>query len=127
MRGSMVAQVGILLIGALVTFATLTTTGWPQTPVDPRSLIGEWGGSWVEKREGKVNGQYYLWIERVEGNKVYGRGEASGLRGGEFRFAGTLSGDRLTFGRDPLVELLIEGNRMRGGSVAREISLTKRK
>jgi hypothetical protein len=104
---------------------------WAQAAVDPQSLVGEWTGSWVDKREGKNNGQYSLTIEKVEGNQVHGRGELSVRRTSEFKFVGTLEGNRLTFGRDTKVVLTIEGTQMRGTSesptAARNITLNKTK
>ena len=100
-----------------------------QTPVDPQSLVGEWRGSWVDKRQGKVNGQYSLTIDKVDGDKVSGTGVLSGRRTTEFKFNGTLAGDRLTFGRETVTDLVIQGTQMRGTSegpnAARSISLTK--
>ena len=29
-----------------------------QTAIDPQSLIGEWNGSWTDKRHSGNNGQY---------------------------------------------------------------------
>ena len=129
MRTLVVHPLPVLFIGWLVTLATLTTPAWPQTPLDPQSLVGEWGGAWTEKHRHYVNGQYYLWIEKVEGNKVYGRGEVSGRPSTEFTFLGALDGSRLTFGRTATTELLIEGDQMRGSSQdpPRDISLSKRK
>ena len=46
-----------------------------QTPVDSKSLIGEWNGSWVDKRIPSNAGQYWLTIEKVDGPQVLGHGE----------------------------------------------------
>jgi hypothetical protein len=88
--------------------------------VDPQSLVGQWNGNWTEKSESKMNGPYYITIERVEGNKVFGLGEVHSRSGKtEFRFVGTLQGNRLTYGRDNVTDLTIDGNRMEGTSIGR--------
>ena len=88
--------------------------------VDPQSLVGQWTGNWTEKSESKINGPYYLTIERVEGNKVFGLGEVHSRSGKtEFRFVGTPQGNRLTYGRDNVTDLTIDGNRMEGTSIGR--------
>jgi hypothetical protein len=73
---------GIVVLSSIVAalFVTaLAPMAWPQTPgVDPRALIGQWSGSWVGGAEDKSNGKYYLTIERVEGEKVFGKGEFLG-------------------------------------------------
>jgi hypothetical protein len=124
-----------VVIGSVLVVVALAAQAWAQAPVDPQSLVGEWWGSWTSKRGGPGpggvnNGPYSLQIERVEGSTVYGRGEVSGQRTSEFRFAGTVDGNRLTFGREIVVDLLIVGDQMTGGShgmAARNITLTKRK
>ena len=95
---------------------------------EPQSLVGQWIGTWTEKSEAKVNGRYYLAIERVEGNRVFGRGEVySGPGKGktEFNFVGTLQGNRLTYGRDQVADLTIDGDRMEGTSTGRTNSRVK--
>jgi hypothetical protein len=88
--------------------------------VDPQSLVGQWSGNWTEKSESKMNGPYYITIERVEGNKVFGRAEVHSMKGKtEFQFVGTLQGNRLTFGRDNVTDLTIDGNRMEGTALGR--------
>ena len=85
----------VLLLG-LVPFSVQAQT------VDPQSLIGEWRGAWAWTNNPSVNGQYYMTITKVEGDKVYGRVERGGLPAAyravaNFNFAGTLSGYVLTF------------------------------
>src|SRR5262249_42226463 len=88
--------------------------------VDPQPLVGQWNGSWTDKAESKVNGPYYITIERVEGNKVFGRGELHSRPGKtEFQFVGTLEGNRLTYGRDNVVNLTIDRNTMEGTAIGR--------
>jgi len=99
--------------------------------VDPRSLTGQWNGTWTEKSASKLNGPYYLTIEKVDGNKVFGRGEVHSRPGKtEFKFVGTLEGNRLTYGRDNVVDLTIDGDRMEGTATGRtnwRVKLNKQK
>src|SRR5262245_33925447 len=82
---------------------------------EPQSLVGQWIGTWIDKSEEKRNGPYYITIERVDGNKVFGRGEVHSRPGKtEFKFVGTLEGNRLTYGRDNVIDLAIDGDRMEG-------------
>ena len=101
-----------------------------QMAVDPQSLAGEWVGTWQDKAPPGASGAYYLTIEKVDGNKVTGKGEVLGRPSYKFPFVGVLSGNRLTFGRDTVVDLTIDGDRMEGGStgqVNRVIKLVKKK
>lgn len=133
MRDPVVHHVRVLFVAWLFTLVALTPPAWPQTPLDPQSLIGEWRGSWTSTqmhraRAASASGQYYLTIEKVEGNKVHGRAEIIGRT--EFKFVGTLDGNRLTFGQDTITELVIDGDHMRGssrGTFARDITLSKKK
>ena len=99
--------------------------------VDPQSLMGQWNGTWTEKSASKLNGPYYLTIEKVDGNKVFGRGEVHSRPGKtEFKFVGTLEGNRLTYGRDNVVDLTIDGDRMEGTATGRtnwRVKLNKQK
>jgi hypothetical protein len=99
--------------------------------VDPQSLVGQWNGTWTEKSESKMNGPYYITIEKVDGNRVFGRGEVHSMRGKtEFQFVGTLEGNRLTYGRDNVADLTIDGNRMEGTAIGRtnwRVKLNKQK
>ena len=98
--------------------------------VEPQKLIGEWSGKWIDRHVAKTNGSYVLVIERVEGKKVFGRGEAGGRRSTEFKFAGTFEGNQLKFGKTTVVELTVDGDRMAGtatGNVSWAISLDKKK
>lgn len=118
------------IVASMAGLALSAPAAWSQAPVDAPSLIGAWAGTWTEKHTARATGRYYLWIETVEGSKVGGRGEVVGRRNTEFRFRGTLEGNRLTFGRDPVTELLIDGGEMRGGSrgsFERDIVLRKQK
>jgi opacity protein-like surface antigen len=98
---------------------------------EPQSLVGQWIGTWTEKSEAKLNGPYYIAIEKVDGNKVFGRGEVHSRSGKtEFKFVGTLEGNRLTYGRDNVVDLTIDGNRMEGTATGRtnwRVKLNKQK
>jgi hypothetical protein len=115
---------GWLLVVVFVV-AMLATTSWSQTPaVDPQSLVGQWSGSWVGAHVAKTNGRYYLTIERVEGDKVIGKGEYTGKTTTEFKVNGRLSGNVLTFAK---TELTIHDNQMSGSNSAMKITLTKEK
>lgn len=119
-----------VLVASVVGGSLSATPARSQAPVDPSSLIGAWAGTWTEKHASRATGRYYLWIERVEGSRVVGRAEVAARRNTAFRFNGTLEGQRLTFGRDPVTELVIDGTEMRGGSrgsLEREITLSKQK
>jgi hypothetical protein len=88
--------------------------------VDPQSLVGQWTGTWTEKSESKMNGPYYITIERVDGNRVFGRAEVHSRSGKtEFQFVGALQGNRLTDGRDNVTDLAIDGKRMEGTAIGR--------
>ena len=121
-------RLGTALLSSIVAaflVATFAPTTWPQTPaVDPQALIGQWSGSWIGAHYASDNGRYYLTIERVQGEKVFGKGEFVGKRTIEFKVNGTLSGNRLTYGR---VELTIDGNQMTGTGPDIKIALTKEK
>jgi hypothetical protein len=111
-------------VGTLIAVGTAAETRAQTPPLDPQSLIGLWSGSWVNAHEGKLNGKYYLTIDRVVGEKVFGKGEFVGRTATEFKIGGTLSGNQLTFGRTTLT---VDGNQMRGTGPDIKISLTKEK
>ena len=98
--------------------------------VDPQSLVGQWTGTWTEKSESKMSGRYYITIEKVEGKSVFGRGEVHSRSGKtEFQFVGPLEG-RLTYARDNVVDLTIDGNRMEGTAIGKtnwRLKLNKQK
>jgi hypothetical protein len=131
MSGGRIPRRGLVSVACFFILTVASAAVWAQAAVDPQSLVGEWTGSWVDKREGKSKGQYSLTIEKVEGNQVHGRGEVSARRTSEFKFVGTLEGNRLTFGRDTKTVFTIEGTQMRGSSegpvAARNISINKTK
>lgn len=124
-----------LIVTGLACLALLgLAVGAEAQAVDPQSLIGEWQGTWNLANPKSVNGQYYLTIKTVEGNKVQGRVERSNIRAGitpDFNVTGTLTGNVLKFQSGPAnTELTIDGNQMSGqmfGSTRAEISLTKKK
>ncbi len=108
---------GLLVLGLSVPGA------WSQTrTVEPQTLVGKWSGSWTNANTGKGNGKYYLTIDRVEGQKVFGSGEVIGQKNSEFKVNGTLSGNQLTFGR---TELTVDGVTMRGKAPSMDIRLMK--
>jgi len=109
----------------LLTLGIFVPGAWSQTPaVDPQSLVGQWTGSWTNSNTGKDNGKYYLRIERVEGQKVFGDGEFVGRKASQFKVNGTLSGNQLTFGR---TELTVDGREMHGKAPSIDIKLMKEK
>ena len=110
--------------GAVIAIGAAARTGAQTPPLDPQSLVGQWVGSWVNAHEGKLNGKYYLTIDRVVGEKVFGKGEFVGRTTTEFKIGGTLSCNLLTFGRTTLT---VDGNQMRGTGPDIKISLTKEK
>src|SRR5262249_57741514 len=120
-------------IASVVGLAARAGAAWSQAPLDPQSLVGEWSGSWINKQQRGVNGQYHLRIDQVKGNKVFGQVTIVGREKAEFKIGGTLDGNRLTFGTQNPTELLIEGNQMKGSSQGAvranpmDIALTKTK
>jgi hypothetical protein len=75
-------------------------------------------------------GRYYLTIEKAEAAKVQGTGRVEGRSARDFKFTGTLTGDRLTFGQENVSDFTISGNQMRGtvkGRVNWDVELTKQK
>jgi hypothetical protein len=116
MRGRTVGRLALLFVASVVAVAALGVSAWSQAPLDPQSLIGDWNGSWTNKKAQGVNGQYHLMIEQVNGKKVYGQVEFSGSQTAQFKLLGTLDGNRLTFGGPNPTEFLIEGNQMKGSS-----------
>jgi hypothetical protein len=59
------------------------------------------------------SGRYYLTIERVEGDKVFGKGRVEGRRASDLNFTGTLSGNRLTYGQVNVADFMISEGRGR--------------
>jgi hypothetical protein len=123
----------VSLIAALLVGVSLAPTAWPQAGLEAQSLVGLWSGQWTWKTDSRWNGPYALTIEKVDGRKVYGAGDyvgmtSSGSRGPRnFKFIGTLEGNRLTFGRDTITELVIDGNQMTGQGGNLNIKLLKTK
>jgi hypothetical protein len=103
-------------IASVVALTALAGAAWSQAPLDPQSLVGDWSGSWMNKKLQGANGQYHLRIDEVKGNKVFGQVTIAGREKAEFKIRGTLEGNRLTFGTQNPTELLIEGNQMKGSA-----------
>jgi hypothetical protein len=120
-----------LLLAVLVSGTSIASS---QT-LDPQSLVGEWKGTWTRVRGNphlsghkEYSGWYYLTIERVEGNQVYGRGEYAARTAESFNFQGTLDGNRLRFGKNVVTELQITDNHMEGQTTdGAKLSFTKQK
>lgn len=131
MRVQTIRRSALIFIASVVALAGLVVSAWSQAALDPQSLVGEWSGSWINKKVRGANGQYHLTIEQVQGSKVYGQVAISGRETVQFKIVGTLDGNRLTFGTQNPTELLIEGKQMKGaaqGSVRAnpmDITLTK--
>ena len=124
----------LLALAFLFVVAPALPQSWAETPLDPQSLVGQWNGSWRDRRLAGSNGQYSLTIERVVGDRVHGQVQFKAGPSGRFfesPFVGTLQGNRLTFGRDTMTELSIAGTQMRGTSdgptAARIIEVNKLK
>jgi hypothetical protein len=77
------AQRRLVLVGLAISVAAAVVplAGVVAQNVDPQSLVGQWTGTWTEKSESKMNGPYYITIEKVDGNRVFGRGEVHSGRG----------------------------------------------
>ena len=106
-----------LLFALFATASGCVTDSASKTQVDPQYLVGEWGGTWQLQPQVQYNGPYYLTIEKVDGNQVTGKGWASSPRVFEWRFRGTLDGNRLIYADMAgvtTVELTIYGNTMEG-------------
>jgi hypothetical protein len=120
-------RLGIALLSSIIAafvVAALAPATWAQTPdVDPQALVGQWSGTWTGKVPSE-NGRYYLTIERVQDGKVFGKGEFVARKTTEFKVVGTLSGNRLTFGR---TDLTVNGNQMTGTGPEVKLDLTKAK
>jgi hypothetical protein len=111
------------VVACLLIFSIFVPGAWSQTStVEPQTLVGRWSGSWTNANTGKGNGKYYLTIERVEGQRVFGAGEFVGQKTSTFKVNGTLSGNQLTFGR---TQLTVEGVTMRGKAPEIDIKLMK--
>ena len=110
-------RLSIVLLAASILLAVMPSAVQPQvTAVDPQSLVGSWVGSWTETGRRALSGRYIMTIDKVEGDRVSGTAEMVGRRVQvpPFRVAGTLSGNRLTYGTRVQTELMIDGGRMTG-------------
>ena len=91
--------------------------------LDPQALLGEWQGTWAMAASRSSTGNYYITINKVEGNKVYGRSErpATGKSGeSNWNFVGTLAENVLTVKTPDLgMELTVNGKNMTGWSLVR--------
>lgn len=121
---------------AVLVSCVATTSGLCQSTVpDPQSLIAEWQGSLVSPRDLNTNGQYYLTITKIEGDRVYARFEIFGRTAFKGDRVGTLAGNTLTFATAfNRAVFTIDGDRMRGlvrsvstGDAIQDISLSRKK
>ncbi len=124
----------ILLAVSLLVPGPIVLPAWAQAPaVDPRSLVGEWQGTWrggTHIRE--TSGRYSLTIARVDGNAVFGTVDGVGAQATfTYPVQGSVTGNTLRFTnpRGIATELVVSGNTMTGtspGGVARqEIEIMK--
>ena len=113
---------GSLAACALLLTVLASSASPDSLAVDPQSLIGTWSGTWSDSHYEKSNGRYYLMIERVEGDRVFGKRQSVQMTTTEHKVRGRLSGNVLRFGK---TELRIEGNQMRGASPNTIIILNK--
>jgi len=91
--------------------------------LDPQALLGEWQGTWAMAASRSSTGNYYITINKVEGNKVYGRSErpATGKSGeSNWNFVGTLA-ENVVIVKTPdlAMELTVSGKNMAGWSLVR--------
>ncbi len=125
MRDRIIPRLSLLFAVLII---AVSVPAFPQAPLDPQSLVGEWRGSW-KASHGHAKGDYSLIIERIDGQQVYGRVKMPESKKAEFRLVGRLEGNRLTFGEKGATELFIDGRRMSGasrGTIGRDITLWKR-
>jgi hypothetical protein len=91
--------------------------------LDPQALLGEWQGTWASATSRGITGNYYITINKVEGDTVRGRSErpASGKTAeSNWNFVGTLAGNVMTVKTPDLVmELTVHGKNMTGWSIVR--------
>ena len=116
MRGQPIGRLAVMFVASVLVSASLAVSAWSQAPLDPQSLVGEWSGSWINKKLQGANGQYHLKVEQVRGNKVYGNVAIIGRETVQFNIVGTLDGNRLTFNPQNPTELVIEGKQMKGSA-----------
>ena len=91
--------------------------------LDPQALLGEWQGTWAMAASRSSTGNYYITINKVEGNKVHGRSErpATGKSGeSNWNFVGTLA-ENVVIVKTPdlAMELTVSGKNMAGWSLVR--------
>ena len=114
-----------LMVGLF--FAMVAIAPSHAAAFDPKSLVGQWSGEWTEMRGNEIHGKYFLTIERVQGNKVFGKGQVVGKRTVDFTVRGTFDGNRLSYGDTALT---VDGTKMdgeRGGDFPAHISLVKQR
>ena len=123
----------LVVAGMVSAFVMSPAQIWSQS-IDPQSLIGFWEGAWHWRTgEQQGGGQYYLTIDRIQGNKVFGSVLVNGRGTRQFKVVGTVDGNRLTYdyGRNMHTELqIVDDGRMEGtttGALNRAVILTRRK
>jgi hypothetical protein len=123
-------RLGVLTVGLLLVLTSYRADS--QTPaVDPPSLLGSWVGTWTETGRRGLTGPYFLTLERVEGDRLFGTGELRGRRVTvpPFTVSATLSGNRLTYGTRVRTELTVDGDRMTGNTTGAndDVAITLKK
>ena len=88
------------------------------------SVVGKWSGEWITVQGGvERRGNYYLTIEKVEGNQVFGKGQIVDGKATDFIVKGTIDGNRFSWAT---VVLTVDGNIMYGrGRNQHRINLKK--
>jgi hypothetical protein len=102
----------------------------------PDSLLGEWVGDWKATWSPYPSGQYFMTVEKVDGEKVYGKIETVGSNRPPADFEGTVEGNVLKFSyvnKEVSGSFDIAGDKMTGSTVRAgftpkvNVSLAKKK
>jgi hypothetical protein len=132
-------RVFALLLGILTLSACASSNGvQPSAAIEPASLIGEYGGTWVQHHHVGVHGPFWVEIRWVDGSLVVGEAEIVQLYKTSCRFRGKFERETLVFGcviagTFTIFELKWDGRQFRGPSHGgtdwshRDIVLNKRK
>ena len=119
-RRTYLAYVSLACLALLLAFGVHEVRA---ADLDPQALIGEWQGTWAMAASRGSTGNYYITINKVEGDKVYGRSErpATGKSAeSNWNFVGTLAGNILAVKTPDLaMELTVNGKSMTGWSLVR--------
>lgn len=94
--------------------------------------MGVWRGQWENSSATQFHGQYYLTIQKVEGDQVFGKSEFTGNNIPWYTWQGRLEGNVIKFSEQNLpTELTAAGDSMTGWVQGRQarvnISVRKQK